>query len=100
MLADITRHSRFTAEEFRVLATERPLDVPGFHRRIRAMIEDAERFIGRVASDAVSFTFLEGEKPVQPAERFQAVAANRPPSLAGSIAVLAARVRISANTAR
>jgi len=74
--------------------------VPGFHRRIRAMIEDAERFIGRVASDAVSFIFLEGEKPVQPAERFQAVAANRPLSLAGSIAVLAASVRMSANTAR
>jgi hypothetical protein len=34
MLADITRHSRFTAEEFRVLAMERPLDVPGLHRRI------------------------------------------------------------------
>jgi hypothetical protein len=27
MLAEITRHSRFTAEEFRVLATERPLDI-------------------------------------------------------------------------
>jgi Nucleotidyl transferase AbiEii toxin, Type IV TA system len=35
MLADITRHSRFTAEEFRVLATERPIDVPALHRRIR-----------------------------------------------------------------
>ncbi len=48
MLADITRHSRFTAEEFHVLATERPIDVPGLHRRIRSMIEDAERFIGRI----------------------------------------------------
>jgi len=66
MLADITRHSRFTAEEFRVLATERPIDVPGLHRRIRSMIEDAERFIGRIPSDAVGFVFLAGEKPVQP----------------------------------
>jgi nucleotidyltransferase AbiEii toxin of type IV toxin-antitoxin system len=66
MLADITRHSRFTAEEFRVLATERPIDVPGLHRRIRSMIEDAERFISRIPSDAVGFVFLEGEKPVQP----------------------------------
>jgi hypothetical protein len=66
MLADITRHSRFTAEEFRVLATERPLDVPDLHRRIRSMIEDAERFISRIPSDAVGVLFLEGGQPVQP----------------------------------
>jgi hypothetical protein len=66
MLADITRHSRFTAEEFRVLATDRPIDLPSLHRRIRAMIEDAERFVGRIPSEAVGFVFLEGEKPVQP----------------------------------
>ena len=75
MLADITRHSRFTAEEFRVLATERPIDVPGLHRRIGSMIEDAERFISRIPSDAVGFVFLAGEKPVQPdldaLERYQ-----------------------------
>jgi hypothetical protein len=65
MLSDITRHSRFDAEEFRVLATEYPLDVPGLHRRIRSMIEEAERFISRIPSDAVGFVFLEGGKPVQ-----------------------------------
>jgi hypothetical protein len=66
MLADITRHSRFTAEEFRVLATERPIDVPDLHRRIRRMIEDAERFISRIPSDAVGFVFLERGQAVQP----------------------------------
>lgn len=66
MLADINRHSRFTVEEFRVLATERPIDVPDLHRRIRSMIEDAERFIGRIPSDAVGVLFLEGGRPVQP----------------------------------
>jgi hypothetical protein len=50
MLAEITRHSRFTAEEFRVLVTERPLDVSDVHRRIRNMIEDAERFIATIGS--------------------------------------------------
>ena len=49
MLSDIARHSRFDAEEFRVLSTEHPLDVPGLHRRIRGMLEDAERRTGRVA---------------------------------------------------
>ena len=66
MLADITRHSRFTAEEFRVLATERPIDVPDLHRRIRSMIEDAERFISRIPSDAVGVVFLERENPFSP----------------------------------
>ena len=42
------------------------MDVPGLHRRIRSMLDDAERFISRIPSDAVGFVFLEGEKPVQP----------------------------------
>jgi hypothetical protein len=66
MLSDITRHSRFTAEEFRVLATERPIDAPKLDRRIRSMIEDAVRFISRIPSDAVGVVFLESGKPVQP----------------------------------
>ncbi|HEY2123960.1 MAG TPA: hypothetical protein VGG94_00740, partial [Chthoniobacterales bacterium] len=66
MLADITRHSRFTAEEFRALATEQPIDVPDLHRRIRGMIEDAARFIRRIPSDAVGVAFLERGKAVQP----------------------------------
>jgi hypothetical protein len=66
MLADITRHSRFTAEEFRVLATDRPIDVSDLHRRIRRMIEDAEQFINRIPSDAVGVVFLQGDTPVQP----------------------------------
>jgi hypothetical protein len=42
------------------------LDVSEFHRRIRSMIEGAERFISRVPSDAVGFVFLDGERPGQP----------------------------------
>ena len=57
MLAEITRHSRFTAEEFNVLATEQPIDVPGLHRRIRRMIEDTESFIAKLPSDAVGVVF-------------------------------------------
>ncbi len=66
MLSEITRHSRFTAEEFRVLAVERPIDVPELHRRIRRMIEDAESFISRIPSEAVGFIFLDKGTPVQP----------------------------------
>src|ERR1700722_9701115 len=66
MLAEITRHSRFTAEEFQALATEQPVDVPVLHRRIRGMIENAESFIARLPSDAVGVLFMDAEKPVQP----------------------------------
>jgi hypothetical protein len=66
MLAEITRHSRFTTEEFRALATEQPIDVRGLHRRIRRMIEDAEAFIAKLPSDAVGVVFLDGDMPVQP----------------------------------
>ncbi len=66
MLAEINRHSRFTAEEFQALATVQPIDVPGLHRRIRSMIEDAENFIAKLPSDAVGVIFMDGEKPVQP----------------------------------
>ena len=66
MLAEIVRHSRFTAEEFHALATEQPVDVRDLHRRIRRMIEDAERFIAKLPSDAVGVVFLDGNRPVQP----------------------------------
>jgi hypothetical protein len=66
MLAEITRHSRFTAEEFEALATTEPVDVPGLHRRIRSMMEDAESFIAKLPSDAVGVIFMDGDKAVQP----------------------------------
>jgi len=66
MLTEITRHSRFTAEEFQVLATEQPVDVPRLHRRIRSMIEGAESFIAKLPSEAVGVVFLDGGRPVQP----------------------------------
>jgi hypothetical protein len=66
MLAEITRHSRFTAEEFQVLATEQPIDMRGLHRRIRSMIEHAETFIAKLPSEAVGVIFMEGGHPVQP----------------------------------
>ena len=66
MLAEITRHSRFTAAEFQALATDRPIDVRDLHRRIRGMIEQAERCIAGLPTDAIGVVFLDGDKPVQP----------------------------------
>jgi hypothetical protein len=66
MLAEIRRHSSFTADEFLGLATQEPLDPRALHKRIKAMLENADEFIGRLPSDAVGVLFLEGDKPVQP----------------------------------
>jgi hypothetical protein len=66
MLAEITRHSRFTVEEFQALATDAPLDAPDLHRRIRAMLEKAADYIAALPSEAVGVVFMEAEKAVQP----------------------------------
>ncbi len=66
MPAEITRRSRFTAQEFAALATERPIDASDLHRRIRGMIEGAESFIAKLPSEAVGVVFMDGETPVQP----------------------------------
>jgi hypothetical protein len=66
MLAEITRHSRFTAEEFAALATEAPLDAHALHRRIRDMLAEAGTFIAALPSDAVGVVFMDGDRPVQP----------------------------------
>lgn len=83
MLSEITRHSRFTPDEFRALATEAPLDVASLHRRIRAMLDQAQEFIARVPTEAVGVVFLEDGRPVQPVlERLSAYERN-PGSLGG-----------------
>jgi hypothetical protein len=66
MLSEVTRHSRFTVEDFRALATDTPIDVPALYHRIRTMLQDAQEFVSRIPSDAVGFVFLEAGRPVQP----------------------------------
>ena len=45
---------------------ERPIHASDLQRRIRTGIEDAERFVSRIPSDAVGVVFLDAGKPVQP----------------------------------
>ena len=66
MLADIKRHGRFTAEDFRVLSMSEPIDAADVHRRIRKLIGEAEVFVSRIPSDAVGVLFLDGDQPVEP----------------------------------
>jgi hypothetical protein len=66
MLAEIRRHSTFTADEFETLATEQPLDIRALHKRIKAMLSQADAFVAQLPSDAVGCLFLEDGKPVQP----------------------------------
>jgi hypothetical protein len=66
MLCEIKRRSTFTADEFETLALKSPLDIRRTHRRIKAMLEEAEAFIRTLPSDAVGVLFLDGDRPVQP----------------------------------
>jgi hypothetical protein len=36
------------------------------HHNIRSTLQDAQEFIGKIASDAIGFVFLEAGRPVQP----------------------------------
>ncbi len=64
MLAEITRHSRFTAEEFRALSTEHPLSPSEVHRNIREMLEAAEEFISQMPNEFVGVVFLDAKGAV------------------------------------
>jgi hypothetical protein len=66
MLADIRRHSRFSADELQSLATESPLSAEDLHRRIREILQDAEEFIRQIPSALVGVLFLSAGRPVQP----------------------------------
>ncbi len=65
MLAEIRRHSTFTAAEFHSLATEKPFDFKELHKRIKAMLAAADAFISQLPSDAVGFLFQEAGRPVE-----------------------------------
>jgi len=61
--------SRGTAASRRrvqALATEQPIEVPGLHRRIRAMIEDAEAFITGCRAMPSASSLWMAASPVQP----------------------------------
>ena len=66
MLAEIRRHSTFTADEFQSLATEKPFDFKELHKQIKAMLAAAEAFISQLPSDSVGFLFLQEGRPVEP----------------------------------
>jgi hypothetical protein len=66
ILAEIVRHSRFTAEEFRSLAVDSPLDIPALSQRIRDMLKAADAFIAAMPSDVAGCVFLLDGKIVQP----------------------------------
>ena len=74
--------------------------MPGLHRRIRAMIDDAESFIAKLPSDAVGVIFMDGDRPVQPdvgaLDKYQ----RNPGAPRGLLAVLAGNLPRHARTLR
>ncbi len=66
LLAELSRTTRFTAEDFGALATASPLDPADIGRRLRAARERAEAFVARMPSDRAGALFLDGGGPVEP----------------------------------
>lgn len=66
ILAEIARRSWLTPSDIAALSMQMPIDPADMHRRIRAMLDDAEAYLKQLPSDAVGFVFLRDGQPVQP----------------------------------
>ena len=66
LIAEIRRNSNYPAAEWNALQMSEPFDPKIIATRLRAVLEDAEEFVGQMPTDKVGLLFLEGDKVVQP----------------------------------
>jgi hypothetical protein len=66
LLAELSRSSRFSAEEFAALASVSPIDPADISRKLRSARERAEVFVARMPSELAGALFLKDGTPVQP----------------------------------
>jgi hypothetical protein len=66
LIAEIRRNARYPAEELRQLAADPPVDPDAVMRRLRAALDEAERFVAAMPSDKAGLLFLHAGQPVQP----------------------------------
>ncbi len=65
-IAELRRNARYPAAEIRQLAADPPIDPDSTVRRLRAALDAAEHFVGRMPSDKAGVLFLDNGRPVQP----------------------------------
>lgn len=66
LLAELSRNSRYSAEDFRSLKSELELDPRTISRDLRSAIATAEAFVAEMPSEASGTVYLKDGIPVQP----------------------------------
>jgi hypothetical protein len=66
LIAEIRRNGRYPAEAFAELDADAPIDAALVMQKLRAALDDAEKFVAAMPSDKAGALFLKDGKPVQP----------------------------------
>jgi hypothetical protein len=66
LIAEIRRNSNYPAAEWRALLTSEPLDPKVITSKLRAALDEAEAFVGRMPTDKMGLLFLREGHVVQP----------------------------------
>ena len=66
MIAEIRRNSNYPEAEWRALQSSEPLDPKDIIARLRAALDEAEIFVGRMPTDKIGLLFLQAGEVVQP----------------------------------
>ena len=66
IINEIRRTANYTAEDFRRIASDPPVDPAATMTRLREVLAEAEAFVTRMATDKVGLIFLKGDLVVQP----------------------------------
>ena len=66
LIGEIRRLARYTAADFRRVASHPPVDPILVMQRLRAILDEAEAFVMQMPTDQAGLLFMEGDKVVQP----------------------------------
>jgi hypothetical protein len=66
LIGEIRRNTRYPGAEWRALASSEPIDAQDVLGRLRAALDQAEAFVGRMPTDKIGLLFLQDGEVVQP----------------------------------
>jgi hypothetical protein len=66
LIAEVRRNSNYPAAEWQALVSGEPIDPKVVLSKLRAALDDAEAFVGRMPTDKTGLLFLQAGKAVQP----------------------------------
>lgn len=66
IINEIRRTARYTAEDFRRIASDPPVDPVATMTRPREVLAEAETFVTQMPTDKVGLLFMKGDHVVQP----------------------------------